>query len=458
MTTQQPIIPMYPWQVRGIRNPARFTHNRRARQTGKSHEAAYKAAARGLGIWREGRPPQDQILLSASEMQSVELSGKCRLHLQAMKVACEYLEDDYFEGLSMRQRVITLPTGKRIIALAANPRTARGYTGDVTLDEFALHADSDEIWAALFPIVTRGDLCLDIYSTPKGKKNAFYRLEENAAFDHSVLTIYDAVAEGLPVNPEELREALGDEDMWRQEYLCEYLDYATAYLTYEEIQACEDAALTVPYRPEAGNTGELLGIYDRLRDELSTPLTGELALGVDVGRRKDLTVYQIIERVGRVYVTRAIVEAERMRFAVQREMLDGLMGLPSMHRAAIDSTGLGAQLAEEAQERWGDRVEPIVFTPQSKSMLATRLRTAVEDRLLRIPVDRKLRDDWHAIQRTVTAAGNVIFDAERTRDGHSDRFWAAALAVYAISERGFVPMTAGRLGGVRRGAALARAI
>jgi len=54
------------------------------------------------------------------------------------------------------QQEILLPTGARIIALPANPYTARGFTGDVLLDEFAMHQKDRDIWAALFPTVMRG--------------------------------------------------------------------------------------------------------------------------------------------------------------------------------------------------------------------------------------------------------------------------------------------------------------
>ena len=36
----------------------------------------------------------------------------------------------------------------RIKVLAANPRTARGFSGDLILDEFAFHEDSQAIWEA----------------------------------------------------------------------------------------------------------------------------------------------------------------------------------------------------------------------------------------------------------------------------------------------------------------------
>ena len=49
---------------------------------------------------------------------------------------------------------------------------------------------------------------------------------------HSV-TIHDAVAQGLPVEMEELKEALDDPEGWAQEYECEFLDGSNVLLPYE---------------------------------------------------------------------------------------------------------------------------------------------------------------------------------------------------------------------------------
>ncbi len=86
----------------------------------------------------------------------------------------------------------------------------------------------------------------------------------------------------------------------------------------------------------------------------------------------------------------------------------------------------------EAVEEFGDyRVEAVTFTNALKGELAGRLRRRVEERTIRIPVDERIRNDWHSIERSVTPAGHIRFDADRTAAGHADRFWAAALAVYA---------------------------
>ena len=103
-----------------------------------------------------------------------------------------------------------------------------------------------------------------------------------------------------------------------------------------------------------------------------------------------------------------------------------------MRRCCIDASGLGMQLAERAADRFGSyRVEGIKFSGPVKEALAYHFRAAFEDRNIRIPNDPKLRADLRAIKKETTAAGNIRFSADRGENGHSDRFWAGALAVHA---------------------------
>ncbi len=103
--------------------------------------ATLRRVLRGL------RRRRTQIFLSAGERQSRELIDKARQHCQALRIATSYHDERCFGGLSIRQLSITLPGGVRIIGLPANPQTARGLTGDVFLDEFAMHAFDRDVWA-----------------------------------------------------------------------------------------------------------------------------------------------------------------------------------------------------------------------------------------------------------------------------------------------------------------------
>jgi phage FluMu gp28-like protein len=91
--------------------------------------------------------------------------------------------------------------------LPANPDTARGFSANVFLDEFAFHADSRKIWAALFPVISRQNLKLRITSTPNGKNNKFYDLmtSDSGIWSKHSTDIYQAVLDGLPRNPKEMK-------------------------------------------------------------------------------------------------------------------------------------------------------------------------------------------------------------------------------------------------------------
>ena len=53
---------------------------------------------------------------------------------------------------------------------------------------------------------------------------------------------------------------------------------------------------------------------------------------------------------------------------------------------------------------------------------------------LRIPQDEAIRGDWHSVERRVSPSGRIVLEASRGEGHHADRFWAAALGVYAADQ------------------------
>jgi len=458
----RPIIPLLGYQREDLESCARFRWNCWARQTGKSFTKSLRRILRGLDRRRH------QIFLSAGLRQCRELMEKARMHCRALHIAAEFNASTWLNDMNVSAMEIRLPRGVRIIGLPANPDTARGFSGDVLLDEFAMHAQDRDIWAALFPTLLRGGGEVDVCSTPKGRGNVFYELAHNEAFSHSRVTLPQAVAQGLEVNVEEVRRAMGDDELFRQEFLCEFLDEATAFLTYAQIAACEDPAC-VPARrtadvarccfaPESRTPALDVAMGDqaltraglRLPVDPSALITPRregaapaLFACVDIGRKHDLTVMWMLARSAARGDAPATTDESNLRtvglielahapFADQFAVLSELLALPSLRRCCIDATGVGLALAEEALRTFGEhRVEPVTFTAATKSELAVNLRRLIEDRRIVIPADDSIRRDWHSLTREVTASGHLRLEAPRCGDGHADRFWAAALAVRA---------------------------
>lgn len=404
----QPLIPLLPYQQRWIEDKSRFKLVNKARQTGFSFAVGLEVLLDALErktLW---------VLLSKGERQSRELMDKVQMHARAASYALEAVESDFkVDNQSYKQLELSLPNGSRIIALPANPDTARGFSGNVVLDEFAFHKDSKAIWAALYPTITRG-YKLRIVSTPNGVGNQFEKLvsdPDNGWSKHEV-DIYLAAAEGLDVNIEDLKREAGSEDTWLQEYCCKFLDEASSFLTFDLINGCS-----------IGN------VLHNLPAQLDPD--AQLYLGFDVARKKHLSVIWLLEKNGDRYKTVCVKEMQGLTFRDQRRLLYEFLDLPNLYRACIDATGIGAQLAEDARLDYGHRVEPVTFTGATKEDMAVHIRGLFEDRLVTIPKDDRIRDDLHSVRKVVTSGGNIRYIAPETDDGHADRFWALALAAHA---------------------------
>jgi len=408
MASERPIL--YPYQRRYLADTARFKAGMWSRQTGKTFTTTLEAVLDVLEAEAAGRVSRWTILSVSRDRALDAMDNGVKLHLRAIGAAFEALD----EPLDVDELAHVVRIGSRgsyIRAIASKPSTARGMSDNLILDEFAHHQDNRAIWTALVPVVSRPDLKLRVISTPNGKGDKFYEImtEHDSVFSRHVVTIHDAVRDGLPRNPEELKRALGDPLAWAQEYECQFVDEATSWLTYDLIDGCED-----PQAP---------GEYQ----------AGPVYVGMDFAARGDLTVIAVLEKVGDVLWLRELLELRATSFAQQLAELDRVMRGYRVIRAALDQTGLGEMPVQEAQRRHGAyRVEGVLFTPARKLDMATALRDVMEDRRLRLPSGNlALRADLHSVQRVAGPTGAPRLVADRQAGSHADRFWALALAVAA---------------------------
>lgn len=281
---------LYDYQKRWLNDKNRFKVAMFARQTGKTFTTTLEIVLDCLAAEAKGEKAR-WVILSRGERQAKEAMNEgVKLHLEAMGIACEVLEVPFSPTINALE--VILPNGSKITALPANPDTARGFSANVFLDEFAFHQDSREIWKALFPVISAG-WKLRVVSTPNGKGNKFYELMtdlNNTEWSRHTVDIYQAVADGLPRNIEQLRKGLNDEDAWAQEFELKWLDEASSWLSYDLIDGVEHANAGLP--------------------ELYTG--NPCFVGMDIAVRGDLTVIWVIELVGDVYWTREVITLKRV--------------------------------------------------------------------------------------------------------------------------------------------------
>ncbi len=148
-----------------------------ARQIGKSFTLAAWAVDRLLERGKEGRLV---TVLSNSRENGAEFLLKCAevCRILGQKFQMEETSPNVpFQQMRMEIRIRRKGKIGRIKVLAANPRTARGFSGDLILDEFAFHENSAAIWEAAEPILASNpDFRCRIASTGNGKHNLFYRM------------------------------------------------------------------------------------------------------------------------------------------------------------------------------------------------------------------------------------------------------------------------------------------
>lgn len=412
---------LYDYQKRWLQDTSRFKVAMFARQTGKTFTTTLEIVLDCLAAEAKGEKTR-WVILSRGERQAKEaINEGVKRHLEAMNIAFDVLEVPFSPTLNALE--VIFPNGSKITALPANPDTARGFSANVFLDEFAFHADSREIWKALFPVISAG-WKLRVVSTPNGKGNKFYELMtdlENTEWSRHQTDIYQAVADGLPRNIDQLRKGLNDEDAWAQEFELKWLDEASSWLSFDLIDSVEHI--------DAGKPELYQG--------------GSCFVGMDIAARNDLTVIWVLELVGDVYWTRELITLKRVPLREQLEELNRVMKQYHVVGGNLDQTGMGEKMVEDAQAEHGKRIQGTLFNVSTKLKMATIGKTAFEDRKIRIPQGNSdLREDLHKLKKITGSNGVPRFTAESDSNGHADRTWACFLALTAATEAVIQPVKA----------------
>ena len=420
-----PLAVLVPYQRDWVADPARFKIGLWARQTGKSFSTAAEAVTDCL------QRKTTWVTLSTGERQALEWMLKAREWAEAYKVALEdYRELREDAEALLKAAEARWPNGSRLIAIPANPATARGYAANLTLDEFAFHENPDAIWRAIYPSISnplKGIFKLRIVSTPNGQGNKFHDLwtKPNQYSKHKV-DIETAVQRGLPINLDELRAGLDDPEGWAQEYECQFIDSAAILLPYELIALCESAEATETVPPE----------YWIARGQFPVDI------GIDFGRKHHLTVAWSAEAIADLQVTKEVLCLQNVSTPDQVEILR-----PRIRRArrvSLDYTGPGVGLGDYLVKDFGawkpeehkfGKIELCTFTQSLKGEIFPKLRMSFEGRKLRIPSSRLIREDLHSMHRVTTPQGNVTYRAPMTDDGHADRCTGLALCVRAGAQQ-----------------------
>jgi phage FluMu gp28-like protein len=421
------------YQHRFFTDPARFKIGLWTRQGGKDFTTEGEAVADCFQ-----RPKTEWMVAAPSERQALDSLDKGKEWAEAFDLAISDYQERR-EGSSsetlLKSAEIIFANGSRLRAVPGKPDTVRGRSANLLLTEFDFFEDSNATWRAILPSITNplrgGQKRVRIITTPNGIGGACHKIwtkdEANSRVKWSrhKVTIEDAVRMGLPVDIEELREMFDDADGWAQEFMCEFLDTASVLLPYELIASCESFEASTAIEPDFWQTRGAFPID----------------LGIDFGRRRNLTVSWALEKISSALsVTKEVLELANMPTPQQVDILRPR--IRKARRVCLDYTGPGIGLGDYLVQEHGEwkpeqhkfgKIELCTFSNTLKCEIFPKLRMIFERHGILVPVSVVVREDLHSMNRVVTASGNITYKAPNTPDGHADRCTAAALAVRAGS-------------------------
>src|SRR5208337_2530516 len=237
----------------------------------------------------------------------------------------------------------------------------------------------------------------------KSKNSSTPRLlnSSTSSWSGHLCDIYTAMRQGLNIDLQVLRSGCDDETTWQQEYCCQFVSIAENFIPPALVAQCASAEAAKDCPPQFLASAPRRGLDSRL--PMPRIPISEFYLGIDIGRHHDRTVFWLDELKvsgsrfqvsGRaeladtahpapdtllVAVARLVRTfsntpfAEQLEFARELLSLPGPDGRPLVRRACIDSTGMGAPLAESLEREFGPRVEPVTFTAAVKEDMAYRV-------------------------------------------------------------------------------------
>jgi phage FluMu gp28-like protein len=429
------------YQFLNFHDQERFKISLMSRQSGKDFTSEGEASADCLA-----RPGTEWMVAAPSERQALDSLDQGKTWAEAF----DLVVDDYQEKREggsetlLKSAEILYSNGSRVRAVPGRPDTVRGRSANLLLTEFDFFDDPASTWRAILPSITNplkgGEKKVRLITTPNGSGGAAHKIWGKDAIGKTkwskhLVTIYHAVLMGLPVDIEQLKEMFDDPDGWAQEFECKFLDGSNVLLPYELIKQCESMNATEAWSLADGLAG------------------GATYCGVDFGRQNDPTVCWTVQRVGKILVTREVLVLRQVSSPDQEAILRSR--LQAADRTCYDYTGPGIGLgdylvADRSIGQWKPeahlmgKLELCTFTSAFKRLIFPRLRRAFEQQEIFIPISKEVREDLHAMMQTFN--GNEYnYWSPRTREGHSDRCTAAALAIRAagdgVSQDGFTGLS-----------------
>lgn len=490
--SNEPLIPLRSYQKPVFwRDDLRIQAWLWGRQEGKSTTMAAKQlrrmmnirgllgvyASASLNLGREIIEKNASVYFGAMTKYKDALKNRLRF------TADEGTYDDYLEAFEKQSLEVKIwhddTTCSRTKVIAPNPATARGWSGDVYIDEFGWIEDMRGVWDAMEPIMSSNPSFRCVMATTPPMDDAHYSFEllappqdsfpvnpegnwyksKAGIWTHRVdawdadaagKKLYD-MESGLPLTPEQHLAQAIDKDSWWRNYGLKFIAGGTSAISL--------LALTTA---QAKGVGKCVAAMDDLPPDWWLNLgNGVIGLGYDVATtekgKSNPSALVVTEKVGRENFARLIFRWKTANPAVSRHHIKQVLwGIRQAgkraRRMAIDATNeryfskdLQRDLRAEIPVELVIGSEGITHQGMDyimKDYLGALAAKSIEDADAVLPGDKWVEKDFRLVKKR-----KGHFDNDLDESGnHADTFDAYKLSLHAISSGSSGPAVASAIG------------
>ena len=392
----------------------------KSRRIGGSFAAGFEAVLQATGhqLTPEGvikTQPSDVFVISASHAQSIEFIST------AGNIAAALAKTDPAFAANVKAKSIDLKaTNTRIQSLPCKASSLRGYTGAVILDEAAFFQNFGDVFQSSLPITKpnirnkngysltmittpwlAGSECHDAFTNPD---RGFHRLE---------VDIYKAVADGFPINPEDIKREIGSEAKFQTEYECKWIGGSGSFFAADALAKAMVSPDDVPAHV------------------LALPRT----YGLDVGRSADLTALceTVVDDEGVVWVL-SIKTISNMALDLQTEVIRNEILGKRLERIRIDAGGIGVTIADILERYFDSKLERFFLNALTQQDFAVSFKEKLTDQKIRIVMSdadavRNLITEICMLSVEPTANGGIRLVIPHVNGTHCDSAVSLLLAI-----------------------------
>lgn len=358
----------------------------------------------------------EYMIMSRTQKQAAKVLRRIRSAFNSMP---DFMRPKF---LKETEEQLILSNGTVIYSLPANPESARGFTGDVYLDEFGTfgNKESYEIWMAIAPATTKG-YRIFMVGTPQGTNNLFYELCTKSLEQFSgVVGVDDSYK--IKVHWSEVPHIKKDilnirsrftPMMFEQEYELRFIEdsddlfFTTDFIMKHMVDNRDEDELIrfKVYNPNIyKENGGLRYAEDKVPDEVKHKELfdkySETYIGWDLAKQQDSSVVTVFGRVKETeqFELIAIEYLDKIDYTIQVKIVSIIAQMCMVKRVGYDNTGLGGAVADIVKySQIAGIIHPVNFTNKFKVEAYQNIRTMAYNGNLKFPNVKRIVGEFRGL-------------------------------------------------------------